>query len=48
MKKRQWGWRQARASLLSFRTLTEEGGLVYPSVEGREFQIITSTAFLTR
>ena len=34
-KKRQYDWKQASASLFSFKTIAEEGALVYPYSEGK-------------
>ena len=35
-KKRPYGWKQAPDTLLSVKTLAEEGGLVYPYSAGKE------------
>lgn len=45
-KKRQYGWKEAPDTLLSFKTLEKKERLFTHTVQGREFQIIASTAFL--
>lgn len=47
-KRRQYGWKQAPDTLLSFKTLEKKERWFTRAVQGREFQIIASTAFLTR